>query len=133
MTTLQRTFATLLLLAAASGAQAARTLPLESGTYIQGDKNLPCADAANAGTLYFDGKNLQGPHMETCKTAIRQVARDGRTFASQSTCSAEDKDGQVLKQTVQRTIRIGDRTHFQELMADGAPRAFHRCGAYPAS
>lgn len=132
MTVLNRALFSLLLFAAISGAQAARTLPLEAGTYIDGGVEMKCADTANAGTLYFDGTNLQGPHLESCRTTIQQVAHDGKTFTSESACNEEDKAGQPMKQKVLRTIRVDDRTHFQLLMANATPREFHRCGAYPA-
>lgn len=133
MKTLYRLLLSFLLTSAASGAQAGATLPLEAGTYIQGTAAMACADAANAGTLYFDGKNLQGPHLAACRTAIRSVTRDGKTFTSASTCDEHDKDGHAVKETVQRTLTISDRTHFQELTSGAAPGDFHRCGAYPAS
>ena len=132
MTILYRTLVSVVLFAAAAGAQAARTLPLKAGTYIEGSATLACAAEANAGTLYFDGKVLQGPHLEVCTTAIRQVARDGKTFETQSLCKEQDKNGRPMKQKELRTIRVADRTHFQELMANAAPRDFHRCGDYPA-
>lgn len=92
---------------------------------------MTCADAANAGTLYFDGRNLQGPHLSTCKTAIGRAGRDGKTFATVSDCDERDKDGNAMKDKASRTLRVNDRTHFEELIAGAAPREFHRCGAYP--
>lgn len=132
MTTLHRALVSVCLLLGATTAQAASTLPLEAGTYIDGGAQATCAGTANAATLYFDGKSLQGPHLEMCKTAIRQVARDGKTFETQSLCNEQDKDGHPMQQKELRTIRVADRTHFQELIANAAPRDFHRCGPYPA-
>jgi hypothetical protein len=94
---------------------------------------MKCEDAANAVTLYFDGENLQGPHLESCKTVIQKVSRDGKTFSSVSTCNEENKDGVPQKTKELRTIKVDDSTHFQLLMlANAAPSAFHRCGSYPS-
>lgn len=130
MTVLHRSFLVVLLLAAS--AHAGTKLPLESGTYIEGPADMMCADAANAGTLYFDGKTLHGPHLEFCTTAASQVGRDGKTFETQSVCDDHDKSGHPLKQNELRKVKVTNRTHFQELVANSSPRNFHRCGAYPA-
>lgn len=131
MNFLHRSLLPLMLLAASAGAHSATKIPLESGTYIEGSADMNCAESANAGTLYFNGRTLQGPHLETCTTAFHAVGSDGKTFETQSICDEQDKSGQRMKQKELRNIKIDDRTHFRELMADSTTRDFHRCGPYP--
>lgn len=125
----------LLLIAIAGCASAAdvATLPLDKGTYILDSAGAAaaCADVPNAGTLYFDGNSVIGPHGEPCTSKI--VSVDGKRYTIESACIAF-QHGDVVLPTLQTTVvKVGSRSRFALQNGQKEWWAFHRCGPYPGN
>lgn len=120
----------LIFLCLAGGAIAAapRAIPLQAGTYILDGAGKTCADVPNAGTRYFDGRNMLGPHEEPCSSTVKSVSKDGRVYTISNACSGQMMDGSKVAESRTIKLKITGKASYRDLSGQGA---FHRCGPYP--
>lgn len=125
--------AVLLSIGSLAGAAAPHPIPLDAGTYVLDGAGKTCEDVANAGTLYFDGANLIGPHDHASRSVVRSVSKDGATYVLDTRFTAYTMDGKPVPDARADVLHIGGRTSFR--LVDEASHAdkggFHRCGPLP--
>lgn len=129
MSKLSKNLSGLILLCLAGGAIAAapRAIPLQAGTYILDGAGKTCADVPNAGTRYFDGKNMLGPHEEPCTSSVKSVSKDGHVYTISNACAGQMMDGSKVAETQTIKLKITGKASYQDLAGNGS---FHRCGPY---
>lgn len=108
-------------------------VPLQAGTYILDGAGKRCADVPNAGTLYFDGRNLIGPHDHDVQTSIKSVAADGQTYTLRSISTSYDMNGKPIRESQLQILQLRGKSSFRVIdRKTGKPEsAFHRCGPMP--
>lgn len=119
--------------ATAVAAPSHHRVPLQAGTYILDGAGKRCADVPNAGTLYFDGKNLIGPHDHEVSTSIKSVTQDGQTYTVRSTSTSYDVDGKPVRESRLQILQLRGKASFRVIdRKTGKPESgFHRCGPMP--
>lgn len=119
--------------AGAMAAPSHHRVPLQAGTYILDGAGKRCADVPNAGTLYFDGKNLIGPHDHDVSTSIKSVSPDGQTYTVRSTSTSYDMHGKPMQDARLQILQLRGKASFRVIdRKTGKPEsAFHRCGPMP--
>jgi hypothetical protein len=116
---------------AAAPPAAPGAVPLAAGTYVLDGAGKTCADVPNAGTVYFDGANLIGPHDHASHSVVASVSPDRATYVLDTRYVAYRADGSNASQTRSDTLNIAGRTRFH-LTQDRVDRGdFHRCGPVP--
>jgi hypothetical protein len=85
------------------------SLPLKAGTYVV-SSDKPCADAAFADVMAFDGRSFAGPHDARCQSTT--LDRQGRSYRVSTTCRALGDGTATMPSTVVRQLRITSRSSF---------------------
>jgi len=119
--------------ASAMAAPSHHRVPLQAGTYILDGAGKRCADVPNAGTLYFDGKNLIGPHDHDVNTSIKSVSTDGQTYTVRSISTSYDMNDKPVRESRLQILQLRGKASFRVIdRKTGKPESgFHRCGPMP--
>ena|SRR5471032_774279 len=129
-------FASALIAVLAAGvacAAPALPIPLNAGTYVLDGAGAACDDVPNAGTLYFDGRNVVFPHDRHSLSTVAAVSADNRIYTIDIAAAGFKVDGSPMRGLHRIVVKIQDDEHFQFIEQGGkkSDDHFHRCGPLP--
>jgi len=116
-----------------ASAAPALPIPLNAGTYVLDGAGATCDDVPNAGTLYFDGRNVIFPHAQHSLSTVAAVSQDNRSYTIDIAEAGFKVDGSPMRGLTRVVLTIQDDEHFQFIEQGGkkSGEKFHRCGPLP--
>lgn len=125
-----------MLVAATVAAAPALPIPLKAGTYVLDGAGATCADVPNAGTMYFDGRDVQFPHDQYSLSTVTAISPDSTTYSVDIAEAGYKVDGSPMHDVHHIKLKMKDEEHFQ-LIEENSKKPgdgrFHRCGPMPAT
>ena len=104
-------FASALIAVLAAGAAAAAPalpIPLNAGTYVLDGAGASCDDVPNAGTLYFDGRNVIFPHAPHSLSTVAAISADNRSYTIDIAEAGFKVDGSPMRGLRRVVVKIED-------------------------
>lgn len=118
-----------------ASAAPALPIPLNAGTYVLdgAGAGAACDDVPNAGTLYFDGRNVIFPHVPHSLSTVAAISPDNRTYTIDIAEAGFKIDGAPMRGLHRIVLTIPDDEHFRLIEQAGkkSDDKFHRCGPLP--